>query len=136
MPTAEERRINADQAPRAHVTAPSAWPKVAPPALHAFRVDGLLQPDGKRRLADVVIARDGHPRHRQTVFLRPREGKIVLVIGAVERHVAAMDDEIWRVRAHVVHEHVPVVDEIGALSAYVRVRYLHDADNFALFTNS
>jgi hypothetical protein len=127
MPTAEKRRINADQVPRFRATAPSAWHKVAPPALHALCVDGLPEPDGKRPLADVMIAGDGRPRHRQTVFLRSREGEIVVIIDAGERHVAAMDNANWRNRADVIHKHVPVVDALGAPSACVRVRHLRYA---------
>ena len=128
LAASEQRRIDADQPPGADVATPAAGAVVTLPAGHAFGIDGLLQPDGERRLADVVVAGYGHPRRAQPILLQPGEGDIVLVAGPVEGDIAAVHDEIGRLALHLIDEHVPVVDEVGALAADVRVRHLHDAD--------
>src|SRR5262245_31881382 len=39
-----------------------------------------------------------------------------------------MDDEGRRVGAHLAHEHIPIVDEVGAFATDMRVRHLDNAD--------
>ena len=125
---AEQRRVDADEAPGADVATPAARAVVALPAGHAFGIDGLVEADGQRRLADIVVAGDRHPRGGQAILLRPGESDVILVAGAVEGDIAAVDDEIGRLAPHLVDENVPVVDEVSALAADVRVGDLDDAD--------
>ena len=129
LAAAEQCRIDADEAPRSDVPTPSARPEMTPPAVDAFVRRRAAEADRERRFADVVIAGYRQPRHGQTVLLltsrrryrprrRPRR--------RIHRRYGRSSSGGWW--PHLLHEHVPVVDEVGALPAHMRVRHLHDAD--------
>ena len=91
-------------------------------------VGRLIEPDRRKALADVMVAGKGEPGCGQALLLARSEGEVITIARPVERKIAGVNDEVWRVGAHQINEHVPVVEKVRALARDVRVGHLHDTD--------
>jgi hypothetical protein len=81
-------------------------------------------------IADIVIAGNRAKANAEAAHQLGGISQIVFGIGAVDRHVAGMDDEIGPLVGNPCRERRPIVSEMRLAAAEMRVRdldYAHSA---------
>src|SRR5438067_3237146 len=121
---AEEHRIDPDQTPILEIARPPVITEMAAPAREALRVYRLMRIAG---LADIVIAWDGDKRRAKRAHQFRALLHIFLVVGAVHRKVAGMDDQIGVLPQYPVAQRRPVRREMRLRAAEMRIGNLQDA---------
>jgi hypothetical protein len=122
LAAAEEHRVEPDQPPILGVLDPAVRAEMGAPATQALRVDRLMPLAG---IADIVIAGDGAKRCSQLPHQSGGMAEVLLDPGAVDRHVAGMDDEVGSLLCNPPRQQRPVVEEMRFARAQMRVRGLN-----------
>jgi hypothetical protein len=96
---------------------------MAAPAVEPFGIHRLME---MPRLADIVVARHGEHRGRKARQQLGAITEILLVVGAVDRDVPAMDDEVGLLHLDPGPQWGPVRLEMALAGAEMGVRDLED----------
>src|SRR5690606_11792264 len=124
----DDETVETDNAPVAEVFRPAVRADVAAPAHQALRIDGLV---AFGKMTDIVIARKGENACGKFVEAGAAEQKVGLHIGAIDRQVAGVDDEIGLLLVDPGNERLPVAVEVRLDGAEVGVCNLNDPHGYA-----
>jgi hypothetical protein len=119
----EDERVEADEAPAGDILDPPILAEAGTPAGEPRAVDRLAR---VARFTDIVVAGNGAPACRQARKKFGGIGEVLLDLGAVDGHVAGVDDEIGPLGRDPLRERRPVVGEMRFLPAQMRIGDLDD----------
>jgi len=129
---AEQLRVQCDHAPPRHVELPEVLPEMLEIAFPALVRDRQQRRMRRRIVAlpHIVVAWNEPARNPDRIMQAPRLGQIAFPAWPVQRHVAAIDDEIGTLGDEMRRDAGEVPGEERLIAAEMRVRDLGDAKGY------